>query len=220
VNGRWSGSVERGPLVFAPDGAGTAASIRPAAFLDRDGVLNEAVRDPESGLHESPLRVADVRLRPGAAAAAAELADAGYALVCTSNQPAAAKRKVSVRELLAIHERVLALLAEQGARLECSLLCLHHPDGVVGELTRSCACRKPAPGMLLDAASALDLALESSWILGDTDADIAAGRAAGCRTALIEYGPSAHKRSGTPGADLCATDLSDAASQLLGWQAR
>jgi D-glycero-D-manno-heptose 1,7-bisphosphate phosphatase len=218
VSGRWSGSADRGPLVFTPDGpdgAGMAAPGRPAAFLDRDGTLNEAVPDPDSGMPESPLSVDDVRLLPGAAAAAGRLADAGYALVCASNQPAAAKGKLAVEELLAVHERVLGLLAQQGVRIEISMLCLHHPDGVLGELSGPCPCRKPAPGMLLDAAAALELDLQSSWMLGDTDADVAAGHAAGARTVLIEYPRSAHKRSGGSTPELLASDIGDAAAQLL-----
>ncbi len=215
MSGRWSGSVDRGPLVFAPDGPEGAAPCRPAAFLDRDGTLNMAVADPDSSLPESPLRVGDVRLLPGVAAAADSLANAGYALVCATNQPAAAKGKVTVNELLAIHERVIGLLGERGVRVDMSLLCLHHPDGVVGEMSGRCACRKPAPGMLLDAAGALRLDLGRSWMLGDTDADVAAGRAAGCRAALIEYPASAHKRSEQSGPDLRAADLPEAAAQLL-----
>jgi D-glycero-D-manno-heptose 1,7-bisphosphate phosphatase len=214
VNGGWSSAADRGPLVLASHGT-RAAPGRPAAFLDRDGTLNEAVADPVSGLPESPLSVEEVRLLPGAAAAAGRLASAGFALVCATNQPAAAKGKVPLDELLSIHERVIELLAEQGVLLELSLLCPHHPDGVLAELSGRCACRKPAPGMLLDAAVALELDLSSSWMLGDTDGDVAAGRAAGCRTALIEYPPSAHKRMGDVGPDVCATDLRDAAAQLL-----
>ncbi len=201
--------------MFTPHGRSEVAPGRPAAFLDRDGTLNEAVTDPASGMPESPLKVEDVRLLPGAAAAAAKLADAGYVLVCASNQPAAAKGKVALDDLLSVHERVIALLAELGVQLEASLLCPHHPDGVVSELSRPCACRKPAPGMLVDAAAALKLDLESSWMLGDTDTDMAAGHAAGCRTVLIDYPPSAHKRSGRSRQELLATDLEDGVAQLL-----
>jgi phosphoglycolate phosphatase-like HAD superfamily hydrolase len=74
--------------------------------------------------------------------------------------------------------------------------------------------------MLLDAAAELELDLGSSWMLGDTDADIAAGHAAGARTVLIEYPPSAHKRSGTSTQKLLATDIADAAVRLLGQHAR
>jgi D-glycero-D-manno-heptose 1,7-bisphosphate phosphatase len=190
-------------------------SGRPAAFLDRDGTLNEFVPDPVSGLPESPLRAADVHLIEGAAAAVRQLAQAGFALVCVSNQPAAAKGKVSLERLLAVHERVLELLREEGVRLDASRLCLHHPEGVVPELSGPCACRKPAPGMLLDAAEELGLDLASSWMLGDTDSDVVAGHAAGCRTVLIEHPGSAHKRFAKERPDVVASNLAAGVAQLL-----
>ena len=187
----------------------------PAVFLDRDGVLNELVPDPASGAPESPLRVEDVRLIDGAAEAVRELSGAGFALVCVSNQPAAAKEKITVERLYAIHARVVELLALAGAQLQTSRLCLHHPEGVVPELSGPCDCRKPAPGMLLDAASALDLDLGASWMMGDTDADVAAGAAAGCRTVLIEHPGSGRKRLGEARPDLLAPDLAGAVVCLL-----
>jgi D-glycero-D-manno-heptose 1,7-bisphosphate phosphatase len=187
----------------------------PAVFLDRDGVLNELVPDPESGVGESPLRVADVRLIAGAAAAMSRLRASGYSLVCVTNQPAAAKGKTSVPELEAIQRWVVELLASEGARLDAWRMCLHHPDGVVPDLSGDCQCRKPAPGMLLDAASDLNLDLSRSWMFGDTDADMQAGRVAGCRTALIEQPASAHKRTGAATCDLLAGDLADAVAQLI-----
>jgi D-glycero-D-manno-heptose 1,7-bisphosphate phosphatase len=190
-------------------------SARPAVFLDRDGVLNELVADPLSGAMESPLRVQDVRLLAGAAAAARSLARSGLPLICVSNQPAAAKGRVSLNQLLDVHARVSELLGGEGVALTDSRLCPHHPDGVIAHLSGACRCRKPAPGMLLDAAVALDLDLGRSWMVGDTDADLGAGRAAGCRTLLIEHAGSVHKRSGRLRPDLRALDLSAAATLLL-----
>jgi D-glycero-D-manno-heptose 1,7-bisphosphate phosphatase len=220
VSDRWLGSYDRGLIALPTAGRTGVAPGRPAAFLDRDGTLNETVRDPDSGIPESPLKVADVRLIPGAADAACTLVEAGYALVCVSNQPAAAKGKVTVPQLLAVHERVIALLETHGVRVDASRLCLHHPDGVVDELSGPCTCRKPGSGMLLDAASALGLDLGSSWMLGDTDTDVVAGRAAGCRTVLIEYPQSAHKRLGDASPDLRAPDLAAGVAQLLDIRSR
>jgi D-glycero-D-manno-heptose 1,7-bisphosphate phosphatase len=188
--------------------------VRAAAFLDRDGVLNELVLEPDSSVAESPLDVTQVRLIPGAAAAAAHLAEAGFTLVCVSNQPAAAKGKASVVQLLAVHEQVLALLARAGVKVAAWRLCLHHPQGVVPELSRPCACRKPAPGMLLDVAAELGIDLASSWMVGDTDADVLAGRAAGCRTLLVENPASFHKRLQVTNADLAAGSLADGVQKL------
>ena len=189
-------------------------SGRPAVFLDRDGVLNELVADPACGAPESPLRPEDVRLIGGAARAAARLQRAGFVLVCVSNQPAAAKGLISVAQLLAVHERVLELLAREDVTLAGSRLCLHHELGVVPELSGACGCRKPAPGMLLEAAAALGIDLSASWMVGDTDSDVLAGRAAGCGTVLLAHPPSAHKRSRPVTPDLAGTDLAGAAALL------
>jgi D-glycero-D-manno-heptose 1,7-bisphosphate phosphatase len=224
------------PLVFGPSGPLPAASAsapsasapsapppdafpaRPAAFVDRDGVVNEGVPDPfspSSSALESPLRVRDVRLLPGVASALRALADEGFLLVCVSNQPAAAKAKMSVAEVRAVHSRVLELLSFDGARFDASYLCPHHPSGVVAELSGPCACRKPAPGMLLAAAASLSIDLSASWMFGDTDTDIAAGAAAGCRTVLIDYPGSAHKRTGALRPSLRAASLPAAVSLVL-----
>lgn len=192
----------------------SAAHGRAAVFLDRDGVLNELVPDPLSGVPESPLRVADVRLLPGAAAAAVRLAELGFLLVCVTNQPAAAKGRVSTAQLLAVHNRVVELLSEQGVSLAASRMCMHHEQGVVPALSGPCDCRKPAPGMLLDAARTLGIDLAASWMVGDTDADIAAGEAAGCMTLLIRHPDSIHKRLQAITPDLAAGSLADAATTL------
>lgn len=185
-------------------------------FVDRDGVINELVADPVTGAPESPLRVADVRLLSGAAEALRELAAAGWELVGVSNQPAAAKGTITLDELWAIQGRVLGLLEQESVSFADFRICVHHPDGVVDGLRRPCECRKPAPGMLLAAARTLGLDLTVCWMIGDTDSDVAAGRAAGCATILLSNPRSAHKRSGGAiGADFVAPNLSAAAALIL-----
>jgi D-glycero-D-manno-heptose 1,7-bisphosphate phosphatase len=187
-----------------------------AAFVDRDGVVNELVPDRLSGLPESPLRVEDVTLVPGAAAALNRLHAAGWLLIGVSNQPAAAKGTVSVQQLHAVHARVLELLGREGATFDTFRLCLHHPDGVVAELSGPCDCRKPAPGMLLDAGRSLGVDFARSWMIGDTDADVVAGRSAGCQTVLIEHQGSVHKRGGGATPDAVVPDLQAATDIVLG----
>lgn len=186
-----------------------------AVFVDRDGVINELIADPRSGRPESPLRVADVRLIPGAAAAVRGLVDGGWRVIGISNQPSAAKGLMPLTELYAIQARVLELLAAEGARFDDFRLCLHHPEGVVPELSGECDCRKPAPGMLLAAADELGIDLSRSWMVGDTDGDMQAGRAAGCRTILVQHPGSAHKRTAELQPDVLVTDLAAAASVIL-----
>jgi D-glycero-D-manno-heptose 1,7-bisphosphate phosphatase len=188
--------------------------LRTAVFFDRDGVVNELVPDPVSGLPESPLAPEQVTLVPGSAAALRRLHEAGYVLVGTSNQPAAAKGTAPLEALHAVQARVLQLLELQGVVPDGFRLCFHHPEGTVAGLTGECDCRKPAPGMLLAAAEELDLDLARSWIVGDTDADVLAGAAAGCRTILVEHPGSAHKRVGAASPGALVSDL-DAAVRFI-----
>jgi D-glycero-D-manno-heptose 1,7-bisphosphate phosphatase len=119
---------------------GVDHALKPAVFVDRDGVINEPVFDPRTGTHESPYRPEDVTLVPGAVAGLKRLRDAGYALVLASNQPSAAKGQTTLEQLHAVHERVAALLRTAGVQLDGAYYCHHHPD-----YTGPCECRKPAP---------------------------------------------------------------------------
>ena len=189
--------------------------MTPAVYIDRDGVLTVLVPDESTGMLESPLHPEDVELLPGVAQAARALARAGFVLVGVTNQPAAAKQTVTVDVLETVQTRVVELLAAQGVEFDAWRICLHHPQGTDPVFGRACECRKPAPGMLLSAAEELGIDLAGSWMVGDTDADVLAGRAAGCKTLLIENAQSAHKRSGSVVPDRCAPDLVQAVSVLL-----
>ncbi len=149
-------------------------TIRPAVFLDRDGVINRAfTRD---GTPHPPACLADLELLPYVAEALKELKAHGYLLVVVTNQPDVA-RGTSSRELVdAIHEQ---LRIELG--LDAVLTCFH--DDADG-----CDCRKPSPGLLLRAAQELGIDLKSSFMVGDRWRDVQAGRRAGCRTFFIDCG--------------------------------
>ncbi len=188
---------------------------RPGVLLDRDGVIIDPVLDPVDRRPESPLRAVDVGLATGAAEGLRLLRDAGLPLAVASNQPAAAKGKATVAALEAVELRTRELLEQAGLRLDGWYTCLHHPDGSVPELTRACDCRKPAPGLLLRAAEELDLDLARSWMVGDSDADREAARAAGARFALVEHPLSAHRRSRAEPADLRGPDLAAVAAGIL-----
>lgn len=188
---------------------------RRAVFVDRDGVLNELVPDPASGRLESPLRAEDVQLADGVASALSRLRESGFKLIGVSNQPAAAKGTLSVADLVRVQARVVELLGSEGVTFDGFEICLHHPEGTVPELSGPCDCRKPAPGMLLAAATRLEVDLPRSWMVGDTDADIAAGQAAGCRTILVRNPGSAHKQGNNAYATATAPDLAAAARIIL-----
>jgi D-glycero-D-manno-heptose 1,7-bisphosphate phosphatase len=181
-----------------------------AVFLDRDGVIVELVWDAVDGSYEGPNVKADVRLVPGAAAAIHRLRPLDYRTVVVSNQPGAAKGKASHEDLLEAHAHVVRLLAERGVVLDDYRYCFHHPGALDAELARACECRKPKPGMLLQAAAALDIDLSRSWMIGDSDADVEAGRMAGCRTILVENPRSIHRRRVDRHVDYRAGDLAHA----------
>jgi len=185
---------------------------RPAVFLDRDGVLVEEVYYPETGEWEAPLKPEDVRLIPGAAAATRRLAELGYALVLVSNQGGYAKGKTSLRALWLAHERFVALMAEQeGATLDAVYYSYGHPEGIVPHFSGSSLERKPSPYNLFVAAARHDLDLGRSWMVGDRDTDVACGRAAGARAALID---NRHYPQVGRDADVRAKDLADAVSRM------
>jgi histidinol-phosphate phosphatase family protein len=189
--------------------------VRKAAFLDRDGVINALVADPATGMHESPYRVEDVLVLPGAGESLSALAHAGWVVVVASNQPAAAKGIATIADLAAVHDRLLELLGRDAGAVTAWHYCHHHPDAADPAL-RDCECRKPKPGMLIDAARELDLDLGRSWMIGDADRDIAAGQSVGCATALIENPASAHRRTGSIAPSVRAADLPSATVAILG----
>lgn len=161
---------------------------KPAVFIDRDGTLNEMVFDATHGLLDSPHRPEDVRLRPGAADFLCSMREAGYFLCVATNQPGMAKGYMTQENLDAVNNRLAELLAAKGAKWDELRICPHHPGGVgvaKGALVRFCRCRKPAPGLLLEAAAQHEIELAASWMVGDGINDVQAGRAAGCRSVLV-----------------------------------
>ena len=187
--------------------------MKRAVFLDRDGVLNELVLNRATGDHESPYRPEDVVLTPGAVEALRLLGTLGVPLAVVSNQPSAAKGTASLEALASVHDALVALLAAEGVALDEVRYCFHHPDGTDAVLGHACECRKPAPGLILQAAEALGLdadGLARSWLIGDSDVDVEAGGAAGLRTILVEDPRSAHRRGGAE-PDARAADVIKAA---------
>jgi len=154
---------------------------RPSAvFLDRDGVI---IRD--SGYLRTPR---GLRLMPGAAAAIARLNRAGIPVVVVTNQSAMARGWLSPEKLEEIHAELRRRLAAAGAYLDAIYYCPHHPTAGVREHRRECDCRKPSPGMLLQAAREKAIRLSDAVMIGDKISDLEAGRRAGCATALVLSG--------------------------------
>lgn len=171
---------------------------RRAVFLDRDGVLNEAtVRD---GHPHPPATVADVTLLPGVADACRRLAGAGWLLVVVTNQPDIARGTRTAADVDAVNRAVVA-----GLPIEEVVVCPH--DDVDG-----CTCRKPLPGMIVDAADRLGIDLAASVVVGDRWRDIDAGSAAGVETFFVDHGYDERLRA-TP--DHVVGSLAAAADLLL-----
>jgi D-glycero-D-manno-heptose 1,7-bisphosphate phosphatase len=154
-------------------GIGSSVSAR-ALFLDRDGVVNRAIvrnRRPYP-----PSSVRELAILPNVPEALARLRSAGIRAIVVTNQPDVARGTIPRAVVEEIHGTLMAQLP-----LDAIRSCFHDSgDG--------CACRKPSPGLLLDAAREFDIDLKRSWMVGDRWRDIEAGRAAGCRTMFIDYG--------------------------------
>ena len=188
---------------------------RPAVFLDRDGVLNALVWDPQNNECESPRTVAQLRMLPGVAAAAKRLQDAGFLLFIVSNQPNYAKGKTTLADQEAVARQIEAALRGAGVTLARAYYCLHHPQGVVAEYSGECQCRKPKPGLLFNARDEFGLDLAKSWVIGDSESDVECGQRAGCLTLLVLNPASAARRPGLLRPTLTALDLPEAVSKLL-----
>ncbi len=155
-----------------------------AVFLDRDGTLN-ALRGHIRSAQE-------LELLPDAADAVRRLNEAEFRVVLVTNQPVLARGEVDEAGLARIHARLESELGMSGAYLDAIHYCPHHPHsgyaGEVLELKRECDCRKPATGMVMAAAAALNIDLAQSWMVGDSTADIAMAGAAGLRSVLVDTG--------------------------------
>jgi len=156
-----------------------------AIFLDRDDTL---IKDPGYINHHSQVKLLD-----GVAEALIELKHMGYKLIVVSNQSAVARGIVSEKVLGQIHNRLKQLLAEKGASLDRIYYCPYHPNGVIPKYRKKSSWRKPNPGMLLAAADEMDIELDQSWMIGNSESDIGAGLRAGCKTILINHS-SPHKQ--------------------------
>ena len=184
-----------------------AAAPRKAAFLDRDGVIN---------LDKAYVHTWDeFEFVPGAVSAMKALKDAGYALVVITNQSGIARGKYTQAQFHELTDKMKAALAEAGAAVDAVYHCPHHPSGKVAEFARDCDCRKPEPGMILQAVKDLNLSLADSILVGDKPSDIEAARKAGVGRAYIVASDNEESTGDLAGADGGFDDLCSCVAALL-----
>jgi D-glycero-D-manno-heptose 1,7-bisphosphate phosphatase len=179
------------------------AEARPAVFIDRDGTLLEEcdyLADPERA-----------RFLPGALDALRRLRRAGYALVLVTNQSGIARGLYREADYHAVQARVDALLEAEGAAMEATYYCPHHPD-----FTGPCECRKPGLGMYRAAERDLGVALERSWYVGDKLTDVLPAASLSGRGILVRTGYGAQQQRGKPPGVAVVDDLGAAADLILG----
>ncbi len=177
--------------------------LRPAVFLDRDGVLN---RDSEDFIRSAD----ELEMLPGAPEAVKQLNDAGFVTVVITNQSGVRRGFFTEEALGLIHARLLEEVESAGGRISGIYFCPHTPDD-------ACDCRKPAPGMLRKAAEEHGIDFERSYFVGDRPEDIACGASVGARTILVLSGKlsefDASRFSCKP--DHIAADLTGATDWIL-----
>ncbi|GHU45006.1 hypothetical protein FACS1894190_16930 [Spirochaetia bacterium] len=167
-----------------------------AIFLDRDGTINQA--------NGFVCTAKDFVLIEGAASAIKKINQAGFLAIVITNQPVIARGECTFAELENIHNKMESTLGREGAYLDDIFFCPHHPQkgfaGEVPELKIDCTCRKPSPGMILQAAEKYNIDLTKSYMAGDSLRDIQAGIAAGCKSVFLESGVGTPKDlpAGTP----------------------
>lgn len=155
-------------------------ALRPAAFLDRDGVLNE-----DTGFVHRP---ADFVWTAGAKEAVKALNERGYLVFVVTNQSGVARGHFGTDEVERLHAWIDAELRRSGAHVDAFYYCPHHPEAGDGPYTRACDCRKPEPGLLLRAMAAWPVDRAASFLIGDEERDLEAARRAGVRGVLFRGG--------------------------------
>jgi|SRR6516225_9345310 len=157
-----------------------SSPLRPAVFLDRDGTLNA-----DTGYVH---RWEDFRWLPGAKAAIRRLREAGVYVFVVTNQSGVARGMFDEAAVTALHGRMRDDLRTTGADIDDIRYCPHHPDASIAAYRQVCACRKPAPGMILDLIAHWPVDVAESVMVGDKEIDAEAGRAAGIAAEIVPGG--------------------------------
>jgi D-glycero-D-manno-heptose 1,7-bisphosphate phosphatase len=174
-----------------------------AVFLDRDGVINANLE--RNGKPVAPTTVAEFRFLPGVTEAASRLKQAGFLLVIVTNQPDVANGITPKATLEAMHAEI-----HRNLPIDDIMICFHTDRD-------QCSCRKPKPGLILDAAAKHDIDLAASHLVGDRWRDVLAGQAAGCGTIMVDHG---YQQDQPCKPDRIVRSLAEAADLILERDAR
>lgn len=161
-----------------------------AVFLDRDGTINV-----EKGYVH---RIEDFEFIPGAPKAIGLLRDAGFLVIVVTNQSGVARGYYSLEAVHRLHRHMDAELERYGTAIDAYCICPHHPQGNVVGYAKACECRKPLPGMLVEAAGKFSINMASSYMVGDKLTDVETALAAGCRPVFVTTGYGADESAGVP----------------------
>lgn len=181
--------------------------MKRAVFIDRDGTINvekEYLFLPE-----------EFEFIPGAVEAIRLLNESGFLVIVVTNQSGVARGYYTEEDVLLLHRHITMQLAQAGTRVDAWFYCPHHPSGR-GSYSLPCRCRKPQPGMLLEAAQRFEIDLGSSFMIGDKLVDIEAGQAAGCSPILVRTGYGRDEEQGLSAGVEVFDDLLAAAEHVAG----
>ncbi len=158
---------------------------RPAIFLDRDGTVIRQV--------ELLTEISKVKILSGVAKAIKRFNESGFLVITVSNQPVISRGLVSPEGIKKMDKVIVSRLLKQGARIDDSYFCPHHPNATLKKYRKRCGCRKPGWGMLRKASREWGINLKKSWMIGDALIDVVTGKRAGIKTILVKTGPG-HSR--------------------------
>jgi D-glycero-D-manno-heptose 1,7-bisphosphate phosphatase len=192
----------------SPDTLGVS-SLRKAVFLDRDGVLNQ---DPPHYAHSLDQMV----MIPQVDDAVKLLKDHGYFLVIISNQSGVARGYYPEEQVAIFNEALLKEIRKKGGDIDVIYYCPHHPDATIEKYRMDCSCRKPKPGMILQATKTYDIDLKRSFFVGDKTTDVETGKNAGVQTILVLSGQGQDAvEKIKPGDCMVALNLFDAVKKFI-----
>jgi D-glycero-D-manno-heptose 1,7-bisphosphate phosphatase len=175
------------------------ALLKPAVFLDRDGVLNKDIG--------YVYRPEDLTILDGVVESLIILKAKGFLLIVITNQSGVARGKFDLPAVNVFNTHLeKAIIIQGGPKIDRFFVCPHHPDGVVKEYAKNCGCRKPAPGLILEAAKVFGIDLKRSWMVGDKDSDVLCAKNAGVHAILAQ----SDKYQQTTESVSVASDLKDA----------